>query len=137
MAKLNDLALVSTQRGMFVAPRGVQALVEHMVAMGFVADLAATEHDGYIEFKGVSGDFGHSLFYEGSRKGTPFQSFCLSFGSAPLTLGYGPKAKVHFFVEFVGTEETDVSEEFYDRVHTILYLFPQLVVAKHDPKRKR
>jgi hypothetical protein len=139
MAKLNDIALVSEQLQMRIAPGGVKSLIEHLIAKGYLADATVNEGEGYCEIQATAGDFGHAVFYEGPKKeaGVPFTRFTLKHGSAPFNLGYGPKGKCHFFLEFAGTSERDLTDEFLDRVHTITYLYPILVVTKHDAKRKR
>jgi hypothetical protein len=139
MAQLNDIAIVSEQTKMQVAPVGIRCLAEHMIAMGYLADATIRDHEGSIEISAVAGDFGHAVFYEGSRQEstTPFTAFSIRYGSSPFSLGYGPKGDLYFYLEFAGTTHKNVTEEFLDRVHTITYLYPLLVVAKHNPKRKR
>lgn len=139
MAKFNDIALVSEQAHMRIAPRGVKSLIEHLIAMGYLAEVTVNEGEGYCEIQATAGDFGHTVFYEGPRKDAvvPFTRFTLKHGTVPFSLGYGPKEKCHFFLEFAGTTDSDLTDEFLDRVHTITYLYPVLVVTQHDAKRKR
>jgi len=139
MSKLNDIALVSEQRKMHVATNGVRALLEHMLAKGYIKDATFSDADGYREIVAQPGIIGHAVFYEGSQKSDApaFSHFTLRHGPEGFGLGYGPKGDRHFFMEFAGTPESDVTEEFLDRIHTITYLYPVVLVTKHNATRKR
>ena len=134
-----DLALVATSRSMRVSPQGVRSLVTAMSAHGQVRAIEMTRAEEWEEVHGAPGELAHTVFYAGERMDDLplFEEFGLRFGATPLELGYGIDEPVFFFLEFRGARFNFVTQEFLERMDSILHAHPEVVSQVHTGVRPR
>jgi len=133
------LGIIAGRKGMRISPHGVRALIMHMSANGYLTEILQTQAKDWSEVHASPGDFSHSVFHDGPSRGIDpvFYEMGLRFGSIDLDFGYGVEGPVYFMLEFRGVAFEEITEEFIDRVDSILYVRPQVWVRAHSGLRSR
>jgi len=134
-----DLAIVSKRRSMRISPQGVRSLIHYLSGNGLVGPAFEERMEGWSEVFAKPGDFAHALFHTGESTGIEpaYYELAVRFGDTPLTLGYGVEEPVRWFLEIRGAAFAHVTDDFLERVHSVFYAHPEVVVRRFTALRGR
>jgi hypothetical protein len=134
-----DVAVVSSNAAMRISEQGVTALMRFMRTEDYVTNLREIIGENVVEIFGPPGVFAHTVFHEGESTGVSptFYEMSLKFGSVRYEPGYGPHDQISFGLEFRGCAFDNITQEFLDRMDSILYLRPVVAARPFTELPKR
>lgn len=134
-----DVAIISERPGMRISPQGVRSIVQFMSASGWLSEALLATGEGWEEVFAGPGISAHGAFHDGPSRGMEpvFLEMGFRYGQSPLELGYAIDTPVHFFLEFRGAAFDELTDEFLERVDSILYCRPCVATRLHEGLRSR
>lgn len=135
-----DMVIVPQLPSFRASEQGVKSLLAYLrTSQVLVPKAQKTAPDGAIAIELLPDVFVHLLFTEGTAPPGPpcIAEGLLWFGPKPRSLPFGPAREACLRLELVGVRARALAEGFLPKLHSLLYLKPELHMVEHDPARLR
>jgi hypothetical protein len=137
---VSDMLVVPQLPTFRAVEQGVKSFLTYLKTTQILAAKAQkNDADGWTQIELLPDGFAHLAFVEGSAPAGPPCIFeaSLWFGPKPRRIPFGATREACFWLELIGVRARTLADGFLPKLHSLLYLKPELLVVPHDPKRLR
>ncbi len=137
---VSDMLIVPQLPSFRTVEQGVKAFLTYLKTTQILTAKAQKNHsDGWTQIELLPDGFVHLAFVEGSAPAGPPCIFegAVWFGPKPRSIPFGATREACFWLELIGVRARTLADGFLPKLHSLLYLKPELLVVPHDPKRLR
>jgi hypothetical protein len=137
-AAKSDMIILPQAPTFRVVEQGLKSLINYLRTTQILTATAQKIHpDGAVEIALRPDAFVHLVLLEGSAPSGPPCVAEASIWSTPKPrpVPFGPAREACLWLELIGVRADTLVEGFLPKLHSLLYLRPELHVVPHDPRR--